>query len=100
MFRDIFQGFVKLHILYHAAQGKVFGLELMEELERHGYRLSPGTIYPVLHSLEKDGFLVSEKQIVSGKVRRYYSITVEGNRVLAEGTQKAGELFKEINLKE
>jgi PadR family transcriptional regulator PadR len=96
MFRDIFQGFVKLHILYHAASAPVFGLELADELERHGYRLSPGTLYPLLHSLEKEGYLLSEKRIVNGKVRKYYTSTQKGVQLLAEGTQKAHELLNEI----
>ena len=97
MFRDIFQGFIKLHILYHAAEAPVFGLELMEELARHGYRLSPGTLYPLLHSLEKDGYLTCEKKIIQGKVRKYYTATESGTRLLTEGKQKALELLHEIS---
>ncbi len=96
MFRDIFQGFIKLHILYHAAEAPVFGLELIEELQRHGYRLSPGTLYPLLHSLEKEGCLVCENRTVNGKVRKYYTSTSRGVRLLKEGTQKAQELMEEI----
>jgi PadR family transcriptional regulator PadR len=99
MFREIFQGFVKLHILYHAAQAPVFGLELIDELERHGYRLSPGTLYPLLHSLEMEGYLTCEKRIVNGKIRKYYTSTEKGVQLLAEGTQKAHELLDEISVK-
>jgi PadR family transcriptional regulator PadR len=97
MFRDIFQGFVKLHLLFHAAEAPVFGLELMDELARHGYRLSPGTLYPLLHSLEKGGYLTCEKKIIHGKVRKYYTATANGVRLLAEGKQKAVELLDEIS---
>ncbi len=100
MFRDIFQGFVKLHILYHAARDPVFGLELMVELERHGYRLSPGTLYPLLHSMEKEGYLNCEKQTVNGKVRKYYTATRKGVQLLAKGRQKADELLNEISPEE
>ncbi len=100
MFRDIFQGFVKLHILYHAAEAPVFGLELIEELQRHGYRLSPGTLYPLLHSLEAEGYLAREERIVNGKVRKYYASTGKGIQLLSEGKQKARELLDEISPKE
>ncbi|NMC01995.1 MAG: PadR family transcriptional regulator, partial [Chloroflexi bacterium] len=47
--RELFLGFVKAHILYHAGREAVYGLWLIEELARHGYELSPGTLYPILH---------------------------------------------------
>ena len=54
MLRDLFLGFVKVHILHHAAREPVYGLWLIEELAHHGYELSPGTLYPTLHSLERE----------------------------------------------
>ena len=94
--RDFFLGFIRLHILYHASLQLVFGLDLIRELARHGYNLSPGTLYPMLHGLEKDGFLRSEKQVVKGKVRKYYRATREGKRALAEAFAKVRELVDEI----
>ncbi len=96
MLRSLFLGFIKLHILYHAGQGPVYGLWLIEELAYHGYKLSPGTLYPTLHGLEEQGYLVSEKQAVEGKVRRYYRITPQGVAALAEARQKVAELAGEI----
>jgi len=96
MLRDLFLGFIKLHILYHAGQAPVFGLDLIRELERHGYSLSPGTLYPVLHTLEREGLLTLQKQVVSGKVRKYYTATDAGKAALAEATLKARELLAEI----
>ena len=96
MLRSLFLGFIKLHILYHAGQGPVYGLWLIEELARHGYKLSPGTLYPTLHSLEEQSYLVSEKQVVEGKVRRYYRLTPQGAAALAEARQKVAELAGEI----
>jgi DNA-binding PadR family transcriptional regulator len=94
--RNFFLGFIRLHILYHATQGAVFGLDLIQELSRHGYYLSPGTLYPILHSLEQNGFLVSEKQVVGGKVRKYYRATPAGEEALAEALGKVRELMDEI----
>jgi PadR family transcriptional regulator PadR len=96
MLRSLFLSFIKLHILYHAGQKPVYGLWLIEELARHGYKLSPGTLYPTLHSLEEQGYLVSEKQVVEGKVRRYYRLTPQGAAALAEARQKVAELAGEI----
>ena len=95
--RVLFLGFVKLHILYHAGQEPVYGLWLIDELARHGYELSAGTLYPMLHSLEAAGLLVSEKRVVSGKVRKYYHLTPAGAAALEQGRLKAVELLSEIS---
>ena len=94
--RDLFLGFIKLHILYHAGREPVYGLWLIEELARHGYRLSPGTLYPILHGLEEERLLISEGRVVEGKMRKYYRLTETGRTVLAEGKIKARELLDEI----
>ena len=75
MLREFFLGFIKVHILHHAAREWVYGLQLIEELGRHGYHLSPGTLYPLLHGLEKSGYLVREERLVGGKIRKYYCAT-------------------------
>jgi len=95
--RNFFLGFIRLHILFHASQEPVFGLDLIRELARHGYRLSPGTLYPVLHRLELDGLLKSEKLVVGGKVRKYYLATEDGKAVLTEAMMKVRELVKEVD---
>lgn len=96
MTRDFFLGFIKLHVLHHAANEPVFGLDLIRELARHGYPLSPGTLYPLLHQLEERGYLRSRQEVVAGKVRKYYSATRAGERALAEAYEKARELLDEI----
>jgi DNA-binding PadR family transcriptional regulator len=95
--RDLFLGFVKLHILYHAGHRPVYGLWLIEELARHGYELSAGTLYPTLHSLQEDGLLISEKRVVGGKMRKYYRLTDAGAEALKRGRKKAIELLSEIH---
>ncbi len=94
--RDLFLGFVKLHILHHAGREAVYGLGLIEELGRHGYRLSPGTLYPILHGMEQERLLVCETHVVEGKVRKYYRLTAPGRIALREGKKKARELMKAI----
>ena len=95
--RNFFLGFIRLHVLFHAAQEPVFGLDLIRELARHGYSLSPGTLYPVLHGLERDGFLQAEKQVVGGKVRKYYAATEAGKAALSEALAKVRELMNEVD---
>lgn len=97
--RDFFLGFIRLHILYHASQETIFGLDMIRELGRHGYELSPGTLYPILHGLERDGFLRSEKQMVAGKIRKNYYITQEGKKALEEALTKVRELVDEIGIR-
>jgi DNA-binding PadR family transcriptional regulator len=96
LFRDLFLGFVKLHILYHAGEEPVYGMWMIEELAEHGYQLSAGTLYPMLHGLEEEGHLESEKRVVSGKARKYYTLTEKGQKALEEGREKAIELLEEI----
>lgn len=94
--RNLFLGFIRLHILYHASREPVFGLSLMEELERHGYRMSPGTLYPILHQMESNGFLSPEKTVIGGKIRKYYRITEEGKLALSHSYEKIRELSQEL----
>lgn len=58
MLRDFFLGFVRIHILHHAAGEPIYGLAMIEELGRHGYEVSRGTIHPILHGMERGGWLV------------------------------------------
>lgn len=96
MFREIFPGFIKVHILHHASKAKICGVEMTKELRRHGYGISPGTLYPTLHSLEAKGYLKSEKAVERGRMRKYYRITEAGERMLAEARGKIRELVEEV----
>ena len=96
LLRDVFLGFIKVHILHHAAAAPVFGLALIQELGRHGYDLSPGTLYPVLHGLADAGYLTSTAEVVGGKIRKYYTITSHGQTALAALRPKIRELVDEV----
>jgi DNA-binding PadR family transcriptional regulator len=95
LFRDIFLAFVRVHILHHAAEEPIYGLWMIEELSRHGYEIGPGTLYPMLHELERSGYLRSEPRLVSGKTRKYYGITEAGREALARLRPKLRELMQE-----
>jgi DNA-binding PadR family transcriptional regulator len=96
MVRGFFLGFIKIHILYHASKEPVYGLWLIQELRRHGYEISPGTLYPIFHSLSADGLLRLSEKVVDGKVRKYYRTTAKGNSALRKAKRKAQELLHEI----
>jgi PadR family transcriptional regulator PadR len=96
MFRDLMLGFVRVHVLHHASTEAIYGSGISAELEHHGYRLSWGTLYPLLHNLTDEGFLDREDRVVNGKVRKYYTITPLGRRALKEARLKALELVNEI----
>jgi DNA-binding PadR family transcriptional regulator len=94
--RDLYSGLIRLHVLHHAVEGPVFGLGMIEELARHGYRISPGSLYPMLKSLEKKGYLQSTEER-NGKSRRLvYRATRLGRKALAASKNKVRELFHEL----
>jgi DNA-binding PadR family transcriptional regulator len=94
--QDLYGGLMRLHILHHAAKRPVFGLWFIEELGRHGYKLSPGTLYPVLHGLERKGYLQSATERSGKSARRLYRATPLGRKVLAAAKEKVSELFGEL----
>lgn len=94
--RKLFLGFIQIHILHHAKEEPIYGSWMLEELKEHGYNMSPGSLYPILHSMEADGLLLKEERNVEGRIRKYYVTTPKGDHVLDEARNKAYELFKEI----
>jgi PadR family transcriptional regulator, regulatory protein PadR len=94
--RDLYSGLIRLHVLHHAVQEPIFGLGMAEELARHGYRISPGTLYPLLHGLEKKGYLRSIAQRNGKSLRKVYRATPAGRRALAAAKKKVSELLREL----
>lgn len=93
--KKIFMGFMSMHVLYHASKAPLFGAWMLEELAHHGYKVSAGTLYPLLHELHNEGLLAVEDKNVGGKIRKYYSITEAGLHVLEEARIKLKELTQE-----
>jgi PadR family transcriptional regulator PadR len=94
--RDLYSGLIRLHVLHHAVEGPIFGLGMIEELARHGYRISPGSLYPLLQSLEKKGYLQSKSERNGKSLRRVYRATRLGRKALAASKSKVRELFHEL----
>jgi PadR family transcriptional regulator PadR len=95
--REIFTGLIRIHVLVHAEHESLFGLAMIEELRRHGYRIGPGTIYPLLHGMERDGLLKSELRNVTGRQRRLYKITAAGRKALKKARTLVDELHHELH---
>jgi DNA-binding PadR family transcriptional regulator len=94
--RDLYSGLIRLHILHHAVEEPIFGLGMAEELARHGYRISLGTLYPLLHGLEKKGYLRSTEERNGRSFRKVYRATPLGRKVLKAAKVKVHELFGEL----
>lgn len=94
--REFLRGAVQLHVLHHAADRGVHGAWMTEELARHGHRISPGTLYPTLHRMEREGLITSREQVVDGRTRRVYRATRTGREALADTRRALRELADEV----
>jgi PadR family transcriptional regulator, regulatory protein PadR len=95
-YQELYIGLVRIHVLHHASQELIFGLGMIEELGRHGYRLGPGTMYPLLHSMARRGWIKASTVVIAGKRRKCYSATRAGRAALKEAIGRVRELFEEI----
>ena len=89
---DLLAGFIRLHLLHHAAEHEIYGQWMIDELARHGYRLSPGTLYPMLHAMEQRGYLVSRVERSGRSNRTLYRATEFGLQGLALARERLREL--------
>lgn len=96
VFRDLELGAIRAHILHHASLAPVYGSWMLQELERHGYSLSYGTLYPALHKMEAEGLLSREDRVEGGKVLKYYTATGKGLDELSRVRRMIGELHREV----
>jgi DNA-binding PadR family transcriptional regulator len=94
--RDFERGAVQLHVLHHAVEGEIHGTWMIDELLRHGYPMSPGTLYPMLHRLEAGGMLRSRRTVVNGRVRRLYRATATGRDTFRNCQRALRELAHEV----
>jgi PadR family transcriptional regulator, regulatory protein PadR len=94
--QDLLAGFVRMHILHHAAEGDLYGLWMIEELAHHGYKMSAGTLYPMLHGMERKGYLKSRKKRNGRTYRRFYRATPLGRKALSVVQKRLNELFEEV----
>ena len=94
--RQLYSGLLRIHVLHHAVQGPVFGFRMIEELSRHGYKVSPGVMYPLLRSMERKGYLRSTHERSGRWARRVYRATPLGRKTLGAAKVRVRELFSEL----
>ena len=94
--KELVSGLIRLHILHHAIEEGVYGQWMITELARHGYRISPGTLYPMLHAMERKGYLKSSLQGSGRRARRLYRATAKGRRSSAFAKERVREMFGEL----
>jgi DNA-binding PadR family transcriptional regulator len=94
--QHLLSGLIRIHLLYHACEGPIFGFGMIEELRRHGYNLSAGTLYPMLHRLERTGLLKSAEIELDGRRRRIYRATAAGRKTMERTRDRVKILFREI----
>ena len=94
--REILLSFWKAHILHHAGEGGVHGQWILAELRRHGYELSPGTLYPLLARMERAGWLRSRRAGPGARARRDYHLTAAGRKVLDRVRAMVREMYREV----
>jgi PadR family transcriptional regulator, regulatory protein PadR len=92
----LLSGLIRLHILHHAVEDELYGQWMIEELGRHGYKISPGTLYPLLHALERQGYLRSREGGNGPRARRLYRATAMGRDALKVAKKRVRELFGEL----
>ena len=93
---DFFSSFIKVHILHHCEHEEIYGVWMMKELEEHGYNISPGALYPIFKTLEKNGLIKSRESQEGKTKRKYYKLTPKGKKELAEIRLKLKELIGEL----
>ena len=98
-YQDLLVGFVRMHILHHAAEGEIYGQWMIDELAHHGYKMSAGTLYPMLHGMEERGYLKSREKRSGRTYRRFYRATPLGRKALALVRTRLAELFAEVGKK-
>ena len=95
--REILLSFWKVHILHHAAEGPIYGQWVVRELRRHGYEISPGTLYPLLQRMERNGWLRRASNKDTGpRARKNYLLSVEGKEVLQVVRRQVDEMHREV----
>lgn len=93
---EFFSSFIKIHILHHCLKEEIYGVWMIEELKEHGYKISPGSIYPLLRNLEEKRLIRSRIEQIGKVKRKFYRITPKGKKELISSKIKLKELMGEI----
>jgi PadR family transcriptional regulator, regulatory protein PadR len=96
MDREFQRGFLKLYVLWSASQGETYGVRIMEEMRELGFKVSPGTLYPVLHSLLEEKDLALTERLVNGKIRKCYRATTRGKKEADEVIERLTRILRKV----
>src|SRR5579884_392988 len=94
--REILLSFWKVHILHHAGEEPIHGQWITGELRRHGYEISPGTLYPLLQRMVRHGWLAVKATGKGSRSRKDYRLTAKGRTVLKMIREQIEELYEEV----
>jgi len=95
--REFLLALWKVHILHHAGERPIIGAWVIRELRRHGYDVSPGTVYPLLARMEERGWIRGSVDPDGGlRARKEYTLTRQGRSVLDLLRRHVDELHREI----
>ena len=99
--KGLISGSTTTLILKLLEEKDLYGYEMIEVLSQksnHTFDLKAGTLYPILHSLEKNGSLESyEEKVGKERTRKYYHITSKGKKLLKEKEKEWGEYATAVN---
>ncbi len=89
--KSLISGSTAMMVLKLLSEKDMYGYEMIEVLRERSqnvFELKAGTLYPLLHGLEEKGMLTAYEKEAGNKIRKYYSITKRGRKMLEE---KKGE---------
>lgn len=89
--KSLISGSTAMMVLKLLSEKDMYGYEMIEvlwERSQNVFELKAGTLYPLLHGLEEKGMLTAYEKEAGNKIRKYYSITKRGRKMLEE---KKGE---------
>lgn len=97
--KTLISGSMAMLLLKLLSEKDMYGYEMIDTLRKRSqnvFELKAGSMYPLLHSLEEKNLLTSYEEEVLGKVRKYYSITREGRKVLGRKEEEWKEYSQAV----
>lgn len=94
--REFLRGFTKLYALWRGSKKDAYGMAILKEMREVGFDLSPGTLYPTLEKLQREGDITWRKRVIAGRARKTYTLTAKGRRELAEVKERLRSIVQRV----
>jgi DNA-binding PadR family transcriptional regulator len=94
--REFLRGFTKLYALWRGSRSDAYGMAILREMRAVGFELSPGTLYPTLEKLKREGDITWRRQVVGGRVRKTYRLTAKGKKELDEVKERLHSIVRVV----